>query len=748
MNMRTTLMLMAATMAPIYAQEPAETSAETYARLAAPVTAPATTPEQRAAVYPTLAYIPADVETLITINHINEIVTNFAKAIGESDDMPQEIDLLESLTIATGKGTLELLSHATAIYTEQATEEEDYIDFFRQWSETTTPASAIIKKHTEAYLAGLKAQSINAIKSIKLPAIYGIISTKDGGEAMLTQWQNKAFGEMTEGIGNDDADDSKREAYEKNGYKGLKITLKGEDLVNRGYEFDSESGELKKLPLTETQALISETIDGRVLYVVTKQEGNKLISIVTENEADLDLPTDMAQSILATDKLAKADANLGKNPYMLSYAAPGFDTKTSELQMNAILGLSKPLVTGIFTELATQPGNNQEVWASAAKAATLLSNTISSLTLPDCPMPDVIQVWMENNALQIQYDGNTQGSTYQPGKLSLTAQPDKPGTILYYESTPWSYNLNTDCNSIIDALVSLTDGFVATLPEEAQIDSIPQVAQVKTFLPDVKALIASLKTVSEGMGNSTALTIDSAGSMPMILGGSPGNKTAIPRICFYSGVTDRSKLAEGWQQLLTTAANFATKGGADPSVINMLPIVPAVKGNATSYTVAMPWFTPDMVPNVTVSDTAFTVGTSSNYNAEIVAAATGDTPFAGCVASIKFAPLAATARGIAKELRAIADAESKPLALEDTPADAEDDDSEEDYLEEDYIEEEDYEESDYYSRRSSPAEERAESAEELADALETAAKVVERIDLTSTINNDTHTMRVQIKPNK
>jgi hypothetical protein len=180
----------------------------------------------------------------------------------------------------------------------------------------------------------------------------------------------------------------------------------------------------------------------------------------------------------------------------------------------------------------------------------------------------------------------------------------------------------------------------------------------------------------------------------------------------------------------------------------MLPIVPAVKGNATSYTVAMPWFTPDMVPNVTVSDTAFTVGTSSNYNAEIVAAATGDTPFAGCVASIKFAPLAATARGIAKELRAIADAESKPLSLEDSPADAEEDDSEKDYLEEDYIEEEDYEESDSYSRRTSPAEERAESAEELADALETAAKVVERIDLTSTINNDTHTMRVQIKPNK
>ena len=130
MNMRTTLMLMAATMAPIYAQEPAESSAQTYARLAAPVTAPATTPSQRAAVYPSLAYIPADAEVILTINNISEIAGTFAKAIGETDGMPEEFTLLDALTIATGKGTQELLSHAAAIYAEQATKEEDYIDFF------------------------------------------------------------------------------------------------------------------------------------------------------------------------------------------------------------------------------------------------------------------------------------------------------------------------------------------------------------------------------------------------------------------------------------------------------------------------------------------------------------------------------------------------------------------------------------------------------------------------------------------
>lgn len=741
MNMRTTLMLMAATMAPIYAQEPAETSAATYARLAAPATVTAATPAQRAQSYPALAYLPADTEALLSINNLGAIINTVATMAGSADSVPAELAILESLTLASGKGTMQTLEHIAAIYAMTETENEDRIDFFKQWGQGDTLAASIVRKQTEAYLANLKAQGYKSIESIKLPPVYTVLTVAPTAEATLTQWKDAALAEIS------DLPPSYGVAYEKDGFKGMKITLKGKDFITPGWEIDSEAGTIVKKPLSETQKLAQKAIDGRVIYVVLKQVGNTLIGITTENEADIALPAGADESVLAGDTLNKIDANLGKTNYLLGYAAPGISDMNTGIQMAPYLPIANKLIGDIFTELAAQPGKNQECWAAAARSANLLSNTICSFILSGNPTPDMVQLWGENGTLQLQYDTSPLNASYQPGKLALTALPDKPGTILYTESSPWSYNLQTDANGIIDAIISLAEGFVATLPDEAQIAAIPQMAQVKTFLPDLKALIAAGKTVSEGMGNSSALTIDSAGSMPMILGGTPGNKTAIPRICIYSGVTDRGKLAEGWQQLLTTAANIATKGGSDPSVINMLPIVPAAKGNATSYTVAMPWFTPDMVPNITVSDTAFTAGTSSNYNAEVVASATGSTPFTGCVATIKFGPLATTARGIATQLRAIADAEKAPLTLEDSEDEekspvAADEEEDEDY----YIEEEDYEEEDFNSyRNTSPAEERAENAENIAEALETVAKLVERLDSTSTINNGIHTIRMEAK---
>ena len=276
----------------------------------------------------------------------------------------------------------------------------------------------------------------------------------------------------------------------------------------------------------------------------------------------------------------------------------------------------------------------------------------------------------------------------------------------------------------------------------------------KAFLPELKSIFGSIQTIGDGMGNSMAITMDSAGSMPAILGGTPGNTAAMPRICFYSGVTDRAKLSEGWDGLIKTAGEIAAKLGQDPSVVNMLPIVPTTMGNAVSYSVAMPWFTPDMVPNLTVSDTAFTVGTSSNYNAEIAAAATGTTPFAGCVCSIRFAPLAKTARGIAEELKKIAKEEKAPLSLgvegeAEVDTDVEDDviaAATEDEDSEDYIEEEDYEEEDRYIYKApTPAEERAEQADDIAEACEAVARYVDRVDGVVTVKDGTTTARVSIK---
>lgn len=750
MNMRTTLMMMAATMAPLYAQEPAESTAQIYARLTAPAAGTSATAEQRAAAYPALSVLPADIESVFTMNQIAELSTAIPAAFGaDPEDTPSEMTMIESLSIATGKGSVEFCKHLDSIFTYFYQQDESIPIFFTALADSMpNPAGATVRKLGDAYFASVKAAALSSIKTAKVPALYGVLTSKAENAALLAAWYDSAVQGTRSGIEENESSDEMREVYSKNGFEGIKITLKGDQMVSPDYDFDEDTGKLIKKPLNEMQTAIRDAVDGRVLYLVFKLEGNKLISIITENEADIALPADAAQSFLGSDKLAKADANLGKSPIMLAYTAPGmFDTLTN-IELSAYIGLPG-LAKDIFTELASQPGENQATWAAAAKGTELLCNTYKPFLLPNSTQPELLQIWSEGATIQLQQDGSTQGVNYTPGKLSLTSVPDKPSTILYFEGTPATYGSgNAGYSEIIDAIVNVADGVIAAIPAENQAELAPQVAMAKQFLPDLKDLCGALGTIAEGMGNSTALTVDSAGSMPMILGGTPGNKTAIPRICFYSGVTDRSKLSEGWDKIVTVAANVATKLGSDPSVVNMLPIVPATKGNMTSYSVAMPWFTPDMVPNVTISDTAFTAGTSSNYNEEIVTCATGSTPFAGVVCTIKFGPIATTARGIANELATIAKAEKESsLSLEDNAPAATTD--EEDYDGEDYIEEDDYEEEESYSyRRTSPAEERAEQMEEVADMLENVAKLIDRVDGTTTAEGNSRTIRMQIQLRK
>lgn len=747
MNMRTTLMMMAATMAPLYAQEPAESTAQVYARLTAPAAATTATVEQRAAAYPALSVLPADVEAVLTVNRLAEICQSVPVAFGaDPEDAPAELSMLDSFAIASGKGSAELCKHIAAIYAGAGEEGEEVQEFFTHWSnKATTPAGAIIGKLSQAYVAATKAAAIDSIKSVKAAPLYGVLTAKPEGAQMLAEWKEIAVDGMREGIG-EEYDDGMREVYSNNGYEGIKITLKGEDLIHPDVDFDYKTGNITRKPLSDIQLAAREALNNRTIYVGLRVEGTKLIAVVTENEADFALPTAAEQSVLATDKVSKADANLNQVPYLLGYATPGLGVANTEIRLAPFVCLPG-LMKDIFTELAAQPGDHQATWAKAAQGTELLGNTAQALLMPAATMPEIIQIWGNGSTLQLQYDGNTQGASYQPGKLSLTSVADKPGTIFYAESTPTTYNCSAGCGDIVNAIVSVADGLIATAPAEAQAEITPTVTMAKQFLPEVKELCAAIGNIGEGMGNSMAVTIDSAGSMPMVLGGAPGNKTAIPRICFYSGVTDRSKLSAGWDSIVKIAGNVAGKIGQDPAIVNMLPIVPAQTANLTTYTVAMPWFTPDMVPCVAVSDTAFTAGTSSAYNAEIATAATGDTAFTGCVSTIKFGPLATTARGIADELAAAAQAEKAPLTLEDESPVAVTEEEDEDS--EDYIEEEDYEEEDRYTfHRPSPAEERAETADDVADTLENVAKFVDRVDAVSTINGSTHTIRMQIQLKK
>lgn len=747
MNIRTTLMMIAATMAPLYAQETAAPTLETYTALATAPQVQPNTPETRADAYPALAYIPADVELALAMSNFGTTIMSTVSAFEASaaDDFPPELEQIDSIAIAAGKGTKELCEKLIPLIATSSTSPEQP-DYGSRWSALATePAAAIIRKLSDTYRANMEKAAMSNLPDLKLPPIYAVLSGKQGSDELMRSWYEIAINTIREDI-TPDSEYEMREVAEVNGYVGICIHPKAEQVINDGYTF-TDDGRFVKIEPTERTKAMQDELNKRSFYVLLRREGTNILAVVCENPADIMHPADAAQSILGTDKLSSMDTNLSKPQALAFYSAPGLSTLSNEIQLTNYRSMSE-IIIGTFRELAAGESEQKKVWESAAKGAELLTSTITNIVLPKSDKPDCFQIWHEEGSIGMQYTCAANGLNFTPGKLSLTALADTPATILYTESTPFSGANIPPCTELIDALAAVADGFVATANPEAQAEMQQELAMAKNFLPDAKSLCSALQTIGSGLGGSTAIAIDSAGNMPAILGGRPGNTAAIPRICFYSGVSNRSKLAEGWQQTLKVAADVATKLGSDPSVINMLPIVPTVNGNTTSFSVALPWFTPNLVPNVTVSDTTITLGTSSDYNAQVTAAATGAADFTGCVFSLKFEPLATTARGIADELTAIAEQEKAttqsniqphPIAPEPEPQTSDD--------EPEYIEEEDYDEEEigsYHYVEPTPAEQNAAQAQDIAQFCENIARVAERLDATTTTSGGNMTIRAKI----
>lgn len=727
MNIRTTLMMLAATAAPIYAQVSEETSAHIYSNMIGTVSAATASVNERAAAYPALAYIPADAEMVITLNHAGPGLAAIAALTGNTGQIPPGLDSVDGISLAFGKGLGTALSCASDIYTYAAIERADGISdcmrFFNDWGRmAATPANSVIRNLSATYIRQVMALAVNGVGTVKLPPMYAVIST-NGTSATPAQWKQQILAVLTDNINASNPDDT-REAYSTNGFDGIKLTIPGNQVIRPSR---NES---------EIQKALRTAIDGRTIYVMVKQEGTDLIAIVCENAQDIQLPAAPAQSILGTNKLSEADAYLQNNPILLAYSAPGISAIVNRLQVNPLLGMGT-LLSDIFGELSRTPGQNQGTMSAAAAGASVITNTVANLCKNKGAASDMALVWFDNSALEIQVTASNSTFQYTPGRLALTSLPDRPETVLYCESSPWVRPNMPTTMQLVDSVVNVLDGFIATLPQHKQDAAARELAQARQFLPDLKALIGAGETICSGLGNSYALTIDNAGSFPTVLDGKPGNTHAFPRIAFYAGVTDRSKLGEGWEQLLTVAGNVAAKFGSDPSVVRMLPIVPTTTGSTTSYSVALPWFSTDFVPNVTVSDTGFAMGSSSAYNANIISSATGTMEFSGAVATLNMRALAATARGTANAMREAAGPQTPTGPARRNARRVKGGSS---YIPED----------DYASPRParSAATRRAQEAAEIAQALETAALYVRRVDATTTSENGSVTTRIRVKLNQ
>ena len=757
-------MLMAASVAaPLSAQQPAEV----FTTLAAPTTAQATA-DQRAEAMPALAIMPADCDFCFTFTNLPGFIDSMYKAnfIDEEDyaDIPGEIRAIHSVALAGGKGSAATVEALISIYSAyKADELLDVVEDITRSASKDYKATlqAALKQFNHANQAEMSA----ALAAAKIAPVYGVLLATPGYEGVIAEW----YHELTSEFENDPEDGI--ETVSVDGYTGIKIRMPEIEAKPRPYD-------------SATDIAIKQELVKRTIYLLFKLEGDKIISVVCEDPADINTAATAQESLLGTDKLAKADAKLTQGLHCAFYGAPGVVKGVNSMDSQAFIKAAQGVGT-MISALAEKHGAEQPAFTKAAVGMQSIVQGMQQLFAYPIDSPVVGTYSWSGSKMDIDYYHDNCGITYKPGKLALSQRATDPNTIMYAESAYYTGFNFPSLSAMLTAGIDVADGIVAALPERERTESAMQIQMVKEYLPLATEAIDALCTTASGLDNTAAIVIDNKATMPALLGGNSAKPTAFPRFAFYSGVSDRAKLSEGWDALLNVAAKAASKVGADPAMVNMLPIAKRNVGKAVSYSLSLPWFTDNMVPNLTLSDTAFVVGSSTVLNAELAETAAPTVDFSGTVCTIRFAPMASLLRSIAENMKERAKAEAAeagdsnyrkatvvPVIVEDDEEYDEEDEyiDEEDSVDEmkepvavsvvteeedsedfdedaDYADEEDYDEEDNYSYtyyEPSPAERRAAMFDNIAEAAEDLAEYVDSFHFTATTDDNTINIRLRV----
>ncbi len=526
--------------------------------------------QQRTAAYSTLAAIPADVEAVISINHVGQIVQGLAaNGIIPADQVNEDMTMWDGGAVAfstKAMGTLEkLLPALKNIKVNAACGEQP------QLSEEDVQAIA---------------QAIDTCGPIG--PVYATIAVNPGAEAKLAEMYNKCMEDLK----------TMKDVYaEYNGYKGIHKNLVDEK-------------HLAQLP-----APLQEALKKHSFYAVSKLVGNTIQIVVCEDVADIRHAATPEESVLATDKLKAGDAHLGGSSYVIAYGSQKLADLTNK--MNTIseqLDSLAPMLDSLGD--APEASQVKEGFGKVLAELKKLDNTAP------VQHADFMQIWSDG-VIHMEARGDARGYTFQPAKL-VGAQ-HAANAAVYVEWTPGT------CGSDF-SMAKLWEGVEQTLPAIAKMtgeEGETYLAEYNKAKPVIQSVGNALCTVGSGMGGSSFVLVDGNGSMPS----DKPEGTAVPRVVYASGVTNRPAFAQGWAQLKDAVAQGLTAYGQDASLVNMLPAQEVQEGNATVTSLVTPLNGPDFAANVAISDQVIAFGTSPKQTAVV---ANSDVASAESFAGVKF----------------------------------------------------------------------------------------------------------------
>lgn len=569
------MMLLAASLAtPALHAQTADTAALTpiLKEMASVPQSPALTADQRAAKLGDMALLPADTEMYLSLPHIDQTVANLQNAPLMApimmllqqkgirlDSMP-----VTSFTIATGPGSSAFLA-------------KSYITLIQSMPHICNCMGQTGMMETTS----LKtiAASVNDLVSQPLPPVTVIAGLDAQTAAMapmfLMQLSQRAA-----------ADPKPQAQWHEGTYAGLK--WQGAKLIGKGL-----AAGLRKHAQGNVHADmlngIADKLATRDFYILVALKDNKAILTITENpEKDIKLAATPGDSILATSKVAFADARLDKNPDMLCYIDAIFSKNlTDSILSGALTGnspMEKQMIEGMM-KMTSPAASSMLVWADKGIHLEAINGNTTAINL-DCP-------------------------------LTLIGLADKPETVMYTEGALSAPGFHLYSQYFTYAAKK---GMAAI---QAKIGHpIP---------PQMGELVNGLCTAFSGMNGRIAILMDNKGTLPDAAKLHPiyepqWNGLALPRLAMYSGISDRTVIDKGWGSIETAAKQLFAMANK-PNVQWPVQTVQQANGISTYSFKNDPENSLNPLAIglsnvfVSISDTSWAIGGSPDYTSAVVAEA-------------------------------------------------------------------------------------------------------------------------------
>ncbi len=548
MKTKQTLTLLAAALSAtssLHAQpETPETVTAILQQISAPAQPATATLEQRAAKLGALALIPADAESFAALPHATRSIRNLMSQpilrIGLADKL-QEIlapaGMVTSAAVAAGPGTSEFLGKniiqiATLFDIYDTCNIKKYLlDDKLQYEERQEPDTLDTQQKEQAtrqratrLRQGMLDINRNLLRSaspilsrmaptMQNISITAIAELHPSTGALLEQSLHGLKEEISKSPGH-------FLSWHEGAYAGYDwqgVTFDGKSFArfieseykSNGIEPDSnERKGLEALSLVKLHCL------------VTVRNGKALYTICSNPAKNINIAATPAESILATDKIAFADARLNNNPDFLFL-------------------IDKSAGQGIAEGIAALAG---QLDADAYPQSLPVQMDCLSKLYQSISSGNIAGTMWADKGIHLEITQGAIAALDLNSPLQLLPCADHPETMLYGECT---------ATPLVGSLLSamLDDDMKAATALTSPLHWPKEAADIWN----------NAKTVFSGMNGKTALLIDNKGSLPSDYPDKEivAYNIAMPRAALYMGIGDPQRISSAWNSIWTSCGTMA-----------------------------------------------------------------------------------------------------------------------------------------------------------------------------------------------